>query len=580
MKSLRLAKQGLGFAPSVITRLRDLVRDDFLVYPEFVMGYESYDRQRHDRRVEEYDDYEYEGDGYGYEEEGNEYEDEEEEEEEDAPRPTKEALEFLELRQRLKEQIRRDMKRKEGGRGNSDDRKKLPYDKSFGSFFGPSQPVIADRVIQESKSLLEIRHLASRATNSVHPNKKNYESTSSGSKPVAHTLKPNVINEQKNIVQKRKDTRDYAFLFSEDAELPAPAKDRPPKSGSASTSEVRSSQTVMKSKQPLVNNSRPLHGGQDNGRSIHGRDSGGPVQGSRDNVRPVHGSRDNGRPVQGSRDSGRPVQGSRDSGRPVQGSRENRSPVHGSHDNGRPVMSGHDERKAIPTNVHMHSKVGSNKPSSASSRPGSTSMDSRKQLVSNNANGPGRPLGPKGLPSKMPVSTSERRVSAPGFKNTMSSLQKAPSSKSQSSLLKQPLQQRKDVREPYKPSMLSKQSTGLSKHQIHKPQMHKQVPSCPMSQEYRPKKRPASGFADDEYDPEDGDISSMIRNMFGYNPNKFADDDDVSDMEAGFEDIQREERRSAKIARMEDEEQARLIEEEERRERLAAKMRKQKKLKR
>ncbi|XP_004288305.1 PREDICTED: protein SPT2 homolog [Fragaria vesca subsp. vesca] len=576
------------------------------------MGYESYDRQRHDRRVEEYDDYEYEGDGYGYEEEGDEYEDEEEEEEEeeeDAPRPTKEALEFLELRQRLKEQIRRDMKRKEGGRGNSDDRKKLPYDKSFGSFFGPSQPVIADRVIQESKSLLETRHLASRATNSVHPNKKNSGSTSSGSKPVAHTQKPNVINEQKNIVQKRKDTRDYAFLFSEDAELPAPAKDRPPRSDSAPTSEVRSSQTVMKSKQPLVNNSRPLHGGQDNGRSIHGRDSGRPVQGSRDNGRPVHGSRDNravhgshdngrpvhgsrdsgrpvqgsrdsGRPVQGSRDSGRPVQGSRDSGRPVQGSRENGRPVHGSHDNGRPVMSGHDERKAIPTNGHMHSKVGSNRPSSASSRPGSTSMDSRKQLGSNNANGPGRPLVPKGLPSKMPASTLERRVSAPGLKNNMSSLQKAPSSKSQSSLLKQPLQQRKDVREPYKPSMLSKQSTGLSKHQIHKPQMHKQVPSRPMSQEYRPKKRPASGFADDEYDPEDGDISSMIRNMFGYNPNKFADDDDVSDMEAGFEDIQREERRSAKIARMEDEEQARLIEEEERRERLAAKMRKQKKLKR
>ncbi|KAM5584263.1 hypothetical protein ABKV19_003897 [Rosa sericea] len=34
-----------------------------------------------------------------------------------------------------------------------------------------------------------------------------------------------------------------------------------------------------------------------------------------------------------------------------------------------------------------------------------------------------------------------------------------------------------------------------------------------------------------------------------YNPNKFADDDDVSDMEAGFEDIQREEMRSTKIAR-------------------------------
>ncbi|PRQ48349.1 putative chromatin SPT2 [Rosa chinensis] len=493
----------------------------------------GYDTQRFDRPVEEYDDYESEGDGYGYEEERDEYEDEEEEEEEEeeAPKPTKEALEYLELRQRLKEQVRRQMKKKEGGsRANSNDRKKLPYD-NFGSFFGPSQPVIAQRVIQESKSLLETQHLASRATNSVHPNKKSSGSTSGGSKSVAHNPKPKVINEQKNKLQKLKDTRDYSFLLSEDAELPAPAKDRPPRSDSALKSEVRSSQTMAKSKQPLANNGRPVHGGLDNGRS-------------------VHGSRENGRPVQGSRE------------------------------NGRPVQSGRDERKAVPTNGHMHSKVGSNRPSSASSRPGSTSMDSRKQLGSNNANGPGRPLGPKGLPSKMPASTTERRASAPGLKNSLSSLQKAPSSTSQSSVQRQPVQQRKEIREPSKPNMLSKQSTGLSKPQIHKPQMHKQIPSRPVSQEYRPKKRPASRFADDEYDPESGDISSMIRNMFGYNPTKFADDDDVSDMEAGFEDIQREERRSAKIARQEDEEQARLIEEEERRERLAAKMRKQKKLKR
>jgi len=37
---------------------------------------------------------------------------------------------------------------------------------SYGSFFGPSQPVIAQRVIQESKSLLENQHLSSRLSNS------------------------------------------------------------------------------------------------------------------------------------------------------------------------------------------------------------------------------------------------------------------------------------------------------------------------------------------------------------------------------------------------------------------------------
>jgi protein SPT2 len=39
-------------------------------------------------------------------------------------------------------------------------------------------------------------------------------------------------------------------------------------------------------------------------------------------------------------------------------------------------------------------------------------------------------------------------------------------------------------------------------------------------------------------------------------------------MEAGFEDIQKEERRSARIAREEDERELKLLEEEERRERL------------
>jgi len=36
---------------------------------------------------------------------------------------------------------------------------------SYGSFFGPSQPVIAQRVIQESKSLLENRHLVPMPSN-------------------------------------------------------------------------------------------------------------------------------------------------------------------------------------------------------------------------------------------------------------------------------------------------------------------------------------------------------------------------------------------------------------------------------
>ncbi|KAI0507262.1 hypothetical protein KFK09_013384 [Dendrobium nobile] len=61
----------------------------------------------------------------------------------------------------------------------------------------------------------------------------------------------------------------------------------------------------------------------------------------------------------------------------------------------------------------------------------------------------------------------------------------------------------------------------------------------------------------------------MIRNMFRYNPSKYANaDGDDKDMEADFSQIEREERRSSQIARKEDEEQLRLIEEDERRERI------------
>jgi protein SPT2 len=90
-----------------------------------------------------YDDY-YSGDE-------DEYEDEEEEDEE----PPKEELEFLESRQKLKESIRKKMGNGSANAQSSQERRrKLPYN-DFGSFFGPSRPVISSRVIQESKSLLE-----------------------------------------------------------------------------------------------------------------------------------------------------------------------------------------------------------------------------------------------------------------------------------------------------------------------------------------------------------------------------------------------------------------------------------------
>ncbi|CAN1342834.1 hypothetical protein LINPERPRIM_LOCUS39578 [Linum perenne] len=110
------------------------------------------------QEVEEYDDYE--DDGEEEEEEEEEYEEVEER------KPTAEEMEFLNYRERRKELIRRKRLKESGASaGRSlDNKKKLPLE-SFGSFFGPSQPVIAPRVIQERKTLLENPHIARRIEN-------------------------------------------------------------------------------------------------------------------------------------------------------------------------------------------------------------------------------------------------------------------------------------------------------------------------------------------------------------------------------------------------------------------------------
>ncbi|XP_019189388.1 PREDICTED: protein SPT2 homolog [Ipomoea nil] len=145
---------------------------------------------------------------------------------------------------------------------------------------------------------------------------------------------------------------------------------------------------------------------------------------------------------------------------------------------------------------------------------------------------------------------------------------------------------------PSKPKMIQKPAAAMSssrpavamqKHSVvpsSKPQvvMQKQrvVPYSrpPQPPVKNPAQRPAKRRLDkEEEEEEDGAAAaiSMIRQMFGYNPNRYRDDDDDSAMEAGFDDILKEERRSAKIARKEDEEELRKIQEEEQMRRQAKK---------
>ncbi|XAR51437.1 hypothetical protein NMG60_11006069 [Bertholletia excelsa] len=457
--------------------------------------------QGYDR--DEYEDLdEYEEEGEGQELEGIDPEEYEEEEEEAPRQPTQEELEYLELRQRLKDSFRKQMKKESGSaHANTQDRKKkLPYD-NYGSFFGPSQPVIAQRVIQESKSFLENKHLAAKVSKSHHDKNRSLTTNTAGSKNPVRDHRPKVVNQLKMKVQKLKDTRDYSFLLSDDAELPAPKKDPPPRKVSVPSSETRPAQVPPRSKQSITNTSRPL-------------------------------------------------------------------------------SNGREERKPLSSGSHTHPKAGPHKLTSGSKLL-SSSHDSRRQLGNNNGSGPGRPVGPKVLPPKTPTATAERKVCAAAAKSSLPSATKPPSSKLQSSapkqqsVLKKPLENRKEFHESSKGKILPKQQVPSSKQQIIKPPA--KIHSRPALQEDRPKKKPMRQYSDDE-DDDGGKAINMIRRMFGYNPNRYAscDYDDDSDMEANFDDIMREEKRSARIARREDEEELRKIEEEERREHMRKEAKKRK----
>ncbi|KAK6128737.1 hypothetical protein DH2020_037520 [Rehmannia glutinosa] len=431
-----------------------------------------------------------------YEEDGEEQEEEEGGEdgyEETQHQPTQEELEYLELRQKLKESIRKQMK-KELGTANAGSRDKTNVFRkdNYGSFFGPSQPVIAQRVIQESKSLLENPDLAARISK---PNRTN--NTSSVSAPAKSKSRenypPRVANGLKKKVEILKNTRDYSFLLSEDAEVPASLKSPPPRNVSGPKTGVQ-----------LLLYALWFFGGLEDARSAQI-----PPPRSKQVV----------------------------------------------NDRGREASNGRDIRKPMHASSQSRPKVGPERTAPA----GKLSIESRRQLGSNNGSGPGRPMASKGVPSKSPVPNSGKANPAVA-KNAMADrlLRRV-----QPSVLKKPPVQR-EYQETSKPKVMSKQALPSSRDQLKRPPP--KPPARHSVADERPKPKPKRQLYDEDSD--DDNAINMIRQMFRYNPNKFQDDDDVSDMEANFDDIMREEKRSAKIARKEDEEQLRLIEEEEKRERM------------
>ncbi|EPS61867.1 hypothetical protein M569_12925, partial [Genlisea aurea] len=86
----------------------------------------------------------------------------------------------------------------------------------YGSFFGPSQPVIAQRVIQESKTLLENPELAERIFKPKNTNNKSSASAPVKSKPQGNYPASHPIR-LKQKAEMLKQARDYSFLQSDDA---------------------------------------------------------------------------------------------------------------------------------------------------------------------------------------------------------------------------------------------------------------------------------------------------------------------------------------------------------------------------
>ncbi|KAK8716555.1 hypothetical protein V6N13_043861 [Hibiscus sabdariffa] len=546
----------------------------------------GYDREE----VEDYDDYDMEGE---YEDEDVVEEDGEEYEEEETRQPTQEEVEYLELRQRLKDTIRR--KRRQSALASS--QAKLPYN-NFGSFFGPSQPVIAQRVIQESKSLLENQNLVSKMLSSNHSSKKNPASNSAGPKQAQNgqTLKP--PNELRRKVEKLKVARDYSFL-SDDTGVPAPAKNPPPRNVSAPTSESRSAEMLPKSKQPLSssnNSARNFQGTREERKPVPLKDQ---LQTKTGAYKSSSASKPNGMPmdskkqlgvssgmapgrsggVTNSMGPGRPggVSNGTGSSRPVGASNGSGPGRSGGISNGmgssRHVGSSSGSGPGRP--VGVGNGTGPGRPAGVSSgtgpgRPvgfGNGTGPGRPVSVSNGT-GPGRPSGPKAAPSKMPLAKMEKKISAPTSRNPPPSAHKAPPSKVHSSESRRHIEQKRGLQERSKDKMMPQRPQVSSKSQVNKPVKQVSSHSQMKSNVQRPKKRQLN---------EDEKALMIIRNMFHTDRYAARDEGDVSDMEANFDEIMMEERRSAKIAKKEDEEQLKLIEEEERQERMR-KMAKKRKL--
>ncbi|CAN6268852.1 unnamed protein product [Urochloa humidicola] len=536
-------------------------------------GYEyetnGYHRAMEDEYEDEYyDQDEYEEDGSGA---GDGYVEEEE--------PLEGQKEILELRERLKEQIRRKAKAAAasaaGRSSSSNDRIPPTRENKFGSFFGPSKPVISRRVIEERKSLKELHSTISRdpRPSGVHrdmPSSSKVQNKVNGH----HHHKPKMVNEVKRKAEALKDNRDYSFLLSDDADLSSSPKEKPAARSSFTQKADREVlQSAAKSKALASQPARLPNGyGSKNTlssqRHAEGRADSMRKEGFSNRERRMNNIVRNGSsqastskitsqklPTSGptasrhpSRDLNDPRKGNvasrHEIDRPKSSQSQRMQPA-----GQRPQVSSHGQRQQQLMQQRQQQSLQNRRPQqvSQSQRPQQSLQSQRTQ---------------QSLQSQRPQQSSH-------VQKLQSSQTHRPQSQSNRS---QPLQGQRPLSSQGQHSeqrrVQANDRVKQVERQIRPPS--KPMPSRPISsnglRDDHAKRKPVAKRRFDEDDDED-DPLAMIRNMFGYDPRKYVGrDEDDSDMEADFATIEREEKRSARIARQEDEEQLRLIEEEERRE--------------
>ncbi|WVZ86692.1 hypothetical protein U9M48_033441 [Paspalum notatum var. saurae] len=541
-------------------------------------GY-GYETNGYHRAVEdEYEDEYYDQDEY--EEEGSGAEDEYVEEEE----PTEGQKEILELRERLKEQIRRKAKAAAASTTGRSSSSQIPTTRDkFGSFFGPSKPVISRRVIEERKSLKELHSTISRDPRPSGVHKDIPSSSKVQNKGNGHQHKPKIVNEVKRKAEALKDNRDYSFLLSDDADFSSSPKDKPAARSSLTQKADREAMhSAVKCKAP----SQPARLSNGYG-SKNTLPTQRPAEGRVDSMRKeVLSNRERALSRSNERMHSTVRNGSNlaSTSKTTIQKLPSKGPIADKH----PSKDLNDPRKNSVASRHHLSEIDRPKSSQsqriqpAGQRPQNSSHGQRPQQSLQQ-----RPQ--QSLHSRRPqqVSQGQRPQQSSQSQRSQQPLQNQRSHQSsnvqkvQSSQTHRPqsLSNRSQPMQGQRPlssqGQYSDQRRVQANDRVKQTERQMRPPSKPMPSrtissngirdDHAKRKQVAKRRFDEDEDEENP--FAMIRNMFGYDPSRYAGrDEDDSDMEADFATIEREEKRSARIARKEDEEQLRLIEEEERRE--------------